>query len=592
VAASLTALSISGRPATAACRAGVAAEFPVTMQGMRPMISGSINGIDARFVVDSGAFFSQLTAESAKKYQLSSRPMPPGFSLVQGAGGFESVSLAAAKDFELAGLNGGTLHNVEFLVAAHSVSTGTDGLIGQNILGVADTEYDLANGIIRLMKVTGCEGRPLAYWSGTQPVVELAIAARTFQTPHVLATVKLNGKKIRAIFDTGASVSMITKSAAATIGVTPQSNGVVAAGSFRAIGGHPVQTWIAPFTSLDFGDEQIQNIKIRIGDFEIPGMDLLLGTDFFLSHRIYVANSQHKLYFTYNGGPVFDLTVRDQNQTGQPTGAQQPDEHAAFAPGDDTPKDAAGYRRRATAFAARGDYSNAIGDLDHAVELEPSDPENYYQRATLRMRKSQWVLAMGDLDQTIRLKPDHVWALTQRGDLRVNNGDERGASADFDEVARLAPHDALISYRIATAYDRAGRVPEAIARYDQWVISFPDDERLPEVLNSRCWIRAMAGTDLGLALKDCDEALHRVPNNPRFLDSRAFVHLRRGELDEAIKEYKQALAVQPKSWSSLYGLGVAEAKKGMKAESERDIQAAVAVWPNVADYFKKAGVTP
>ena len=34
---------------------------------------------------------------------------------------------------------------------------------------------------------------------------------------------------------------------------------------------------------------------------------MLIGADFFLSHRIYVASSQRKLYFTYNGGPVFNL---------------------------------------------------------------------------------------------------------------------------------------------------------------------------------------------------------------------------------------------------------------------------------------------
>jgi hypothetical protein len=32
---------------------------------------------------------------------------------------------------------------------------------------------------------------------------------------------------------------------------------------------------------------------------------MLLGADFFVSHRIYVSNAQHKMYFTYNGGPVF-----------------------------------------------------------------------------------------------------------------------------------------------------------------------------------------------------------------------------------------------------------------------------------------------
>ena len=36
---------------------------------------------------------------------------------------------------------------------------------------------------------------------------------------------------------------------------------------------------------------------------------MLIGADFFLSHHVYVANSQRKLYFTYNGGPVFNLTT-------------------------------------------------------------------------------------------------------------------------------------------------------------------------------------------------------------------------------------------------------------------------------------------
>jgi len=34
---------------------------------------------------------------------------------------------------------------------------------------------------------------------------------------------------------------------------------------------------------------------------------MLLGADFFMSHRIYVANGRRMIYFTYNGGPVFSV---------------------------------------------------------------------------------------------------------------------------------------------------------------------------------------------------------------------------------------------------------------------------------------------
>ncbi len=48
---------------------------------------------------------------------------------------------------------------------------------------------------------------------------------------------------------------------------------------------------------------------------------MILGADFFLSHHILVASSQRKLYFTYNGGPVFDLRPQ---AVAAPTNSAQP----------------------------------------------------------------------------------------------------------------------------------------------------------------------------------------------------------------------------------------------------------------------------
>ena len=35
---------------------------------------------------------------------------------------------------------------------------------------------------------------------------------------------------------------------------------------------------------------------------------MLLGADFLFSHRVFITHSQRKIYFTYAGGPVFQLT--------------------------------------------------------------------------------------------------------------------------------------------------------------------------------------------------------------------------------------------------------------------------------------------
>src|SRR6202158_945112 len=45
-------------PAPAACQIERYAELPVTMAGTAPLIAGSIDGVDALFIADSGLFFS------------------------------------------------------------------------------------------------------------------------------------------------------------------------------------------------------------------------------------------------------------------------------------------------------------------------------------------------------------------------------------------------------------------------------------------------------------------------------------------------------------------------------------------------------
>src|SRR6202035_3157438 len=112
-----------------------------------------------------------------------------------------------------------------------------------------------------------------------------------------------------------------------------------------------VQTWIAPVDSFKIGDEEIRHTSLRLTDTDFEGIDMLLGADFFLSHRIYVANAARKLYFTYNGGPVFNLDVAPQSGSAPPSAAETT---AA------EPVSAADFARRGTAFTSRREYDKAI----------------------------------------------------------------------------------------------------------------------------------------------------------------------------------------------------------------------------------------
>jgi tetratricopeptide (TPR) repeat protein/predicted aspartyl protease len=574
-------------PAKAVCKIETMAELPVTMVGTKPTIHASINGHDAVFMVDTGAFFSTLTPAAAERFGLRTQPIL-GLNVV-GVGGEVDGRSTTVDTFKLANV---PFRHVDFVVVA---GTGEDvvGVIGQNLLTGIDEEYDLANGVIRLLKPAGCPGNAvLTYWAKDGANEVDMIRPDSARSRAILAYAAANGQRLRVMFDSGAALSGMTLRAAARAGVTPATPGVVQVGGTSGIGPRIVRTWIAPFDSFALGGEEIRHTRLRIADFELNDHDMLLGADFFLSHRIYVSQDKRKIYFTYNGGPVFRL---DEARTQQASVAPPATAAAAAPPPDpnsNAPTDAAGFARRGAADFGRRDFAQALADFSRAIELEPQNPEPYFARARVRLASGERVLAMADLDDGLKLAPDNVEALVERGGLFLASKDLARGKADLDHAAQLKIDDPAWGLRIANLYEAHEMYDEAIAQLDRWIAANPKDELLPQAQNARCWARAMVRRDLDLALKDCDAAVHASPGGAAPLDSRGLVHLDRGELDRAIADYDAALRIQPKLAWSLYGRGLAELKKGLQAQGDADIAAATALAPRQIERAKRLGFAP
>ena len=570
------------------CEVGKFAELPVTMEGTKPVVTGQVNGAEGRFHADSGAFYSMLSKESAERFKLRLSELPWRFTL-QGVGGSETAMRTTVKEFSLNGYHGKTIHDIEFIVIGNAVAPGVDGIIGQNVLGAADTEFDLANGVIRLFVVRGCSHTSLAYWSGTQSVSVLEIEPTSPTSPHLIGKAKLNGANIRVILDTGASFSILALKAARRAGFNVDDTHVKPAGVAHGVGSRSIDTWIAPFDVLEIGDEQIKRAPLRVGDFEpFDGTDMLLGADFFLSHRLYVSHSQQKVFFTFNGGHVFDLSVA-RNTPGEANTDGTKTETAVLPA---VPLDAAALRRRGMASAGRGNLRAAMTDLDEAVRQDPSNAENFYQRGQIRARSQQLDLAREDYEQALKISPGDVEALMARGALRLQDKDVQGAAADFATAMIAAPSDAELPLRTAIFYQGAGQSADAIHTLDPWISAHARDDRLPEALNLRCRIRAISGQELDQALADCNAALKHGPKNSAYLDNRALVWLRLGNIDRAIADWSESAHLQPKSSGALFGLGVAEHRKGLSEKGDSHQREAIALNPKVADAYKKMGIEP
>lgn len=572
-------LSLAAAPAFAACTIVKVAELPVTMSGTKPLVPVKVNGVDEMFVADSGAFYSTINANTAAQVKLAQTQSNLVIRGVGGESGFTNIG--TAKTLSLAGQ---TIPDAEFVVT-EGVGQYAGGL-GQNILGAADVEYDLGSGVIRIFQPRNCPAEPLAYWAKDVGYSVISIDPIDRQNARTSGTAFINGVKIKVVFDTGAGRSGLTRESAEKSGIKMDSPDVRFVGLGGGFGARATKNWIAPVTSFKIGDEEIRTTRLTISDFSYNdvGGDMLLGADFFLSHRVYVSNSQHKMYFTYNGGPVFRYDASPLVQAG-PSGAPQASADVAV----EEPTDADGYARRGAAFAARHDFDRAIADLSRACELAPTEPKYFYQRAVVHVQNRQPALAMADLDQTLKFAPKNIDALLMRGGLRIQERDKTG-SADLDAVSAMVPKEADVRFRLGVLYGIADMFDASIAQFDLWVTAHPDDGRMVQAFNGRCWARAAAGKDLNKALDDCNRAVAGAPKTAAFLDSRGLVELRLGDNDKAIADYDAALTLQPKLGWSLYGRGLAKRRKGLKAEGDADVAAAVAINPKLPQAAKQFGI--
>jgi len=294
-------------PARAACDRHQVGEIPVAMKGLRPMVAAKINGSDAQMVLDTGGTTSLLMPGSDTKFALAQKPSDPRYTF-RSSGRTVHVLMTEATDFAFAGA---TYHNVEFPIPEAGFEAGVDGTFGQDRLGDADVEIDLAHGVVRLFAPQGCETADLAGWKDTQLVSVIDIEPTRASAPRIFGSVSANDVTLRVLFDTGTEHSAMTLAAAKKAGVNPQAAGKAPLGGSLGVGGGvPMATWPARFESFKIGEEEIIGALLRVVDKPNASADMLLGADFFVGHRVFISKSQHKLYFAANQDNVFGREQR------------------------------------------------------------------------------------------------------------------------------------------------------------------------------------------------------------------------------------------------------------------------------------------
>ncbi|MDE1149301.1 MAG: retropepsin-like aspartic protease [Azospirillaceae bacterium] len=310
--------STASAPTQAAtgCKLAKVATIPLVQDGNRLLAEVVINGKPAHMLVDTGAWMSIINRPALGRLGL--RAVDGGGEMI-GVDGTSRLLQTTMDTLEL-----GTWHGKDVRVYVGGYGNDNDGdmvgMLGMDLLERYDMEFNVHDNLLSLYKPEGCDGKVLAYWSDSYNVVEMEEMQGS--RSHIRLVVSVNGQPVHAELDSGASITLMDEGVARRLGVDVNNGDAEKAGSIRGANGYLVPAHIGVFDTFAIGDENIRHAKLRLTDLygavgeayvgsrlqtSYRDTDLYLGADFLRSHRVYIASSQRKIYFTYAGGPVFQV---------------------------------------------------------------------------------------------------------------------------------------------------------------------------------------------------------------------------------------------------------------------------------------------
>jgi hypothetical protein len=179
-----------------------------------------------------------------------------------------------------------------------------DAIAGAPFLLQTDMELSLAEKKLRFFRSLDCKEAFLGYWGGD--IYEIPFEPHFDGSPNPHLIVEVNGARMEAIIDSGATNTVIFAGAAKRAGLKLDAPGSVRMGLSVGIGSDRVPRWSTIVERLAIGPEIIHDAEIGVLETEARGhIDMLIGDDFLRAHRVLFAMSQKKFYISYLGGVPF-----------------------------------------------------------------------------------------------------------------------------------------------------------------------------------------------------------------------------------------------------------------------------------------------
>jgi eukaryotic-like serine/threonine-protein kinase len=242
------------------------------------------------------------------------------------------------------------------------------------------------------------------------------------------------------------------------------------------------------------------------------------------------------------------------------------------------PANTAAHINLGNALRENGRWDEAIACFQKAIDLDPKFAIGYINLGIALAHKGQWNEAIALYRKAVEHYPKFARGHFLLGNALEYKGHLDEAIAEFRKAIDLAPNDADVHVSLGASLAKSGKMSEAITEFHKAIDFDPGS--------------AIRDYRMVLALRDnvkyfqlLDHAIAKFrknlgPNDATLHGSLGMALERKGQWDEAIAEYHQAIALDPNDFCSCINLGsILRIHKGQLDEAIATFKKAIAMAP-------------
>ena len=195
---------------------------------------------------------------------------------------------------------------------------------------------------------------------------------------------------------------------------------------------------------------------------------------------------------------------------------------------------AAAYVQRANLYYERGNFVDAVADLENALQRDSSQLTYYYALADAYLDADRPPAAQRTLERAERRFPDRLETYLRLGEVRLITQDYAAAEAILNRATELSPPSAEARYLLAQVYAERGDTSRALTA------ALAATRLDPDLTDGFLLLGNLAAArDQPNAADYFDAAVASRPSDPLAREARADYYYRQGDLPRAIAEYRQ-----------------------------------------------------